>query len=97
MRKSGERRELARVEQINNPPAVHRVTREPVRVPREDARRLAAFDPRHHLVEHRPARHLGGLGLHELIDNHKGFLAGKLTQFGKSMAVWLFLSVWFLS
>jgi hypothetical protein len=42
-----ERRKLANVESINNPPAVHRVARQPVRVPCEDARRLAALDPRH--------------------------------------------------
>ncbi len=83
MRRSGERGEFAGVEQVNDPPAVHRVAREPVRIPREDARRLTALDPRHHLVEHRAARHLGGLGLDELGGHGEGFLAGMLAQLGK--------------
>jgi len=46
---------------------------EPIRVPRQDAIRLTAFNSLEHLVEHGTTRGFGATGLFQRIDNVNSF------------------------
>ena len=76
-----ERLQRSRIEEVNNPPAVHAIARQAVGMPRENSLRFAGLDPPQHGVENRPAGCFGGLLLHKLLNDVYALPGGKLAQF----------------
>ncbi|HWO06997.1 MAG TPA: hypothetical protein VNM40_00225 [Candidatus Paceibacterota bacterium] len=80
-RRKFERGELAGIKQVDNTPAVHRIARQSVCVPRQNSVGFALLYAIEHTVKNRSARNFGTLLFNQHINHIQIFLLGKGAQF----------------
>ncbi|MGB4241166.1 MAG: hypothetical protein WBK37_07720, partial [Kiritimatiellia bacterium] len=76
-----QRFQVARGKQVHDSPAVHRISRQAVGMPRNDALRVAALDFLDHFIEDGPTRCLRGHRLDEFADDLNAVFLRQFAQF----------------